>query len=224
MPYRKTPLVEGCYYHIYTKSIAEYKIFNSVEEYQRGFETMNFYRAENPPCRFSSWFSPSCRPEVRRPEVQKEKGRLGQLARIIAYCFMPTHLHLILQQLKEDGISRLMSLMLNSYSSYFNRKHNRKGPLWESRFKVVVVKNDEQLLHLTRYIHLNPVTSRLVNKPEEWVYSSHREYLGLVKEEQKICDFSGCLEVDPLRYQRFVCDRIDYQRKLAKIKKLLMDV
>jgi hypothetical protein len=49
MPYRKTPLVEGCYYHIYTKSIAEYKIFNSVEEYQRGFETMNFYRAENPP-------------------------------------------------------------------------------------------------------------------------------------------------------------------------------
>jgi putative transposase len=136
---------------------------------------------------------------------------------------MPTHLHLVLQQLKKDGISKLMNLVLNSYSSYFNKKHNRKGPLWESRFKVVAVQADEQLLHLTRYIHLNPVTALLVNSPEEWKYSSYGEYLSLTEKDQRICDFNGCLEINPLEYQRFVCNRIAYQRELAKVKSLLID-
>ncbi len=78
---------------------------------------------------------------------------------------MPTHIHLILKQLKEDGISAYMSKILNSYTCYFNRRTKRKGPLWESRFKRVEVTSDEQLLHLTRYIHLNPVTAHIVEEP-----------------------------------------------------------
>ena len=82
---------------------------------------------------------------------------------------------------------------------------------------------DEQLLHLTRYIHLNPVTALLVNSPEEWKYSSYGEYLSLTEKDQRICDFNGCLEINPLEYQRFVCNRIAYQRELAKVKSLLID-
>jgi putative transposase len=79
---------------------------------------------------------------------------------------MPTHIHLVLRQLKDGGISKFMSNILNSYSRYFNIKHNRKGPLWEGRFRKVLVGSDEQLLHLTRYVHLNPVTACLVDKPK----------------------------------------------------------
>ncbi|MCM8795996.1 MAG: transposase [Candidatus Omnitrophica bacterium] len=142
---------------------------------------------------------------------------------IIAYCIMPTHLHLILKQLKNNGISVFMGNILNSYSRYFNLKHKRKGPLWEGRFKNILVKNDEQLLHLTRYIHLNPVTASLVSNPEDWNASSYREYLQQVQAVEKICKYDDILEIDPVSYKKFVEDRISYQRDLAKIKNLIFE-
>jgi putative transposase len=136
---------------------------------------------------------------------------------------MPTHLHLVLKQLRAHGISQYIGRLLNSYSRYFNKRYERKGPLWESRFQSLLVESDEQLLHLTRYLHLNPVTAGLVESPETWEYSSYREYLGLVSKEEGACNYSGLLEIGPLAYQRFVCNRIDYQRKLARIKNLLIE-
>jgi len=134
---------------------------------------------------------------------------------------MPTHLHLVLKQLTEHGISEFMSLILNSYTRYFNTRHHRKGPLWEGRFKDVRVKTDEQLLHLTRYIHLNPVTAYMVGRPEEWGDSSYGEYISGVKDP--ICEFKGLLNIDPVRYKTFVEDRADYQRRLGDIKRLLLE-
>jgi len=104
--------------------------------------------------------------------IEKEK-----VIHIIAYCLMPTHIHMLLEEVKEDGISIFTNNVLNSYTRYFNTKHKRKGPLWEGPSKKVTIKSDDQLLHLTRYIHLNPVTAYLCNKPEEWPYSSYNEYI-----------------------------------------------
>ena len=59
---------------------------------------------------------------------------------IIAYCIMPTHFHLVVKQLKEDGISFFIQQILNSYSRYFNIKTKRKGPLWEGRFQNVIIE------------------------------------------------------------------------------------
>jgi len=143
-----------------------------------------------------------------------------KLVQIIAYCIMPTHFHLILKQLKEKGISIFMRNILNSYSHYFNIKHKRKGPLWESRFQNKFVETDEQLLHLTRYVHLNPVTAFLVDKPEQWLWSSYNEYLSKVDKDEKVCDYEGILDVEPVSYGAFTDERIDYQRELAKLKDL----
>ena len=136
---------------------------------------------------------------------------------------MPTHIHLVLRQLKDNGISKFMSNILNSYSRYFNLKHNRKGPLWEGRFKKIMVENDDQLLHLTRYIHLNPVTAYLVNRPEDWFASSYHEYIMSVVQENRLCNCTYTLDTNPTSYKRFVEDNISYQRELAKIKHLAMD-
>jgi len=116
-----------------------------------------------------------------------------------------------------------MNNILNSYTRYFNIRHNRKGPLWEGPYKKLAVETDEQLLHLTRYVHLNPVTSYLVNKPDEWLYSSYKEYLGTDNLSQKICNFGNLLDIRPNSYSEFVEDRISYQRELAKIKSLAIE-
>ena len=222
MPYRKVPLVEGEVYHIFTKSIADFKIFNTDKDFKRMLETVAFYVEKGLSCKFSLFAKRQTQPNFK-PVLQRHKTDVKKIVRILAYCIMPTHIHLILEQLEENGISRFINLVLKSYSKYFNLKHRRKGPLWEGRFKNVLVESDEQLLHLTRYTHLNPVTAFLVNDPQDWLFSSYREYIGLCEKEKSICDFSDRLNVDKSSYKEFVNDQIGYQRALAKIKDLAIE-
>lgn len=151
------------------------------------------------------------------------KQNQTQLVQIIAYCFMPTHIHLILKQLASDGISKYMKDTLISYTRSFNTTHQRKGPLWESRFRSILVSSDEQLLHLTRYLHLNAVTVGLVDSPDKWLFSSYKEYLSKGGDVENICQFDDILEIKPTLYRKFVLDQIGYQKELAKIKKLILD-
>lgn len=217
---RKDLLVAGQVYHIFTRSIADFKIFNNDAEFSRMLRVIRYYQREKPMVKFSRYIQLEENMQDNNTEkksyLEKEK-----LVEIIAYCLMPTHLHLILKQLKKNGISVFMSNILNSYTRYFNTKHKRKGPLWEGRFKNVLIEEDEYLLHLTRYIHLNPVTADLIDKPEDWLASSYREYIGENPEE--ICQYDDILKIEPNSYKQFVEDRISYQRELAKIKQYLFD-
>ncbi len=216
---RKVPLVEGEIYHIFSKSIADFEIFRNNLEYKRMRNLLKYYKIKNLSEKFSTFLKIKNKKEFYQKYFMGKEG----LVEIIAYCFMPTHIHLLLKQTEQNGISIFMSNLLNSYTRYFNVKTKRKGPLWESRFNNVVVKTDEQILHLTRYIHLNPVTAYLVDKPQDWIFSSYKEFLGKAKEEEKICNFSEVLNIEPETYRKFVNSQIDYQRELAEIKKLFLD-
>jgi len=217
MTKKKYPLAEGEVYHIFSKSIAGFEIFRQELEYQRMKNLISYYKQEKPSLRFSMFM------EIKNKEklFQKHFSEKRNLIDIIAYCFMPTHIHLVLKQLVANGISISMNNILNSYTRYFNVKTKRKGPLWESRFQRVLVKSDEQLLHLTRYIHLNPVTAHLVDKPQDWQFSSYREFLEKTKE--RVCNFSQLLEIKPIDYRKFVDSQINYQRELADIKRLFLE-
>jgi len=219
---RKDLLAVGEVYHIFVKSIADYTVFNNEDEFSRMLKLITYYRFKNY-LRFSDFLEL----KIVQKEglnnafniVSKDKEKLVQ---VVAYCLMPTHIHLVLKQLNESGVSNFMRKVLDGYTRYFNTIHKRKGPLWESKFKNVLVDNDEQLIHLTRYIHLNPVTAFIVDKPEDWIRSSYKEYL---KNSSKhpLCQFRDILEVKPSSYRKFVKDQISYQRELGKIKKLLLD-
>lgn len=214
---RKIPLVTDQVYHIFNKSIAGYEIFNNQKEFSRMIEAIHYYQWGVRKMRFSEW------EETKKDHLSERLSpKEDKVAEIIAYCVMPTHIHLILKQMRDKGISIFMSQISNSYARYFNLRHKRKGPLWEKEFENVIITTDEQLLHLTRYIHLNPVSVFLVNKPENWLFSSYREYSGEVKESQKICNYTF-LDINPLSYRKFVEDRIAYQRELEKIKNLILD-
>ena len=143
---RCVKLAEGYHYHIFTKSIAGFQIFMSKGEYFRMFNTVQYYQINKIPIPLSRFIRLS---GVQKIGVNKtllsSQGDAKKLVEIIAYCFMPTHIHFILKQSTEDGISNFMRLVLNSYTRYFNIKHKRKGPLWQGRFKNVLIESDEQL-------------------------------------------------------------------------------
>jgi len=219
MPLRKVPLITGETYHILSKSIAGYEIFRDERERERMRALFKYYQTEEAAFKFSVFFRTKDKQEFYQKHlVSKEK-----LIEIICYCIMPTHIHLVLQQLKENGIAKYMNNILNSYSHYFNIKTERRGPLWESRFNNILVETNEQLAHLTRYIHLNPATAYLVDTPQDWQFSSYREFLGKIKEDQQLCNYSEFMHIEPKSYKEFVNSQIDYQRELANIKRLFLE-
>ncbi len=206
-------LANGEIYHVYSKSIAGYKIFSNEKDYERIRKVIQYYQYDGLKTKFSD-----------RSFDSSNLLNKNKIVQIIAYCFMPTHIHLTLKQLSDGGITIFMRKALNSYTHYFNKKYNRKGPLWEGRFKSLLIVSDEQLLHLTRYIHLNPVTAYLVNKSEDWAPSSYKEYLNELDDSNKICCFREALDIgSPRDYKKFVENNIEYQRELSKIKSLTTD-
>ncbi len=219
---RKYKLATGQIYHIFSRSISNFEIFRNSFHYLRILNVIRYYQRENSPMKFSDFIKLS-KSKQSNFSVDALSLERKKIVKIIAYCIMPTHFHLILEQTKDKGISIFISNILNSYTRYFNTKHKRKGPLWEGRFKSVLVETDEQLIHLTRYLHLNPVTAYLVNSPEEWMHSSCREYLLKSEENDTVCEYESILDVKPDSYRQFMHDRISYQRELVKIKDLFLE-
>ena len=209
----KTILASDETYHIYNRSIAGYQLLKYKRNLDRFTDILWYYQYAKPPLRFSQYIESSEKPKLRG----------DKLIDVLCYCLMPNHFHLVLTQLTKEGISIYINRLLNSYSRYFNVRHSRKGPLWEGRFKRKRVGSNEQLLHLSRYVHLNPVTDLMVENPVDYHYSSYREYLKLT--EPRISDPTKVLgkSYSPERYQKFVLDQKDYQRRLNEIKSVLID-
>lgn len=109
---------------------------------------------------------------------QLEKYFLPAQIELLAYCLMPNHYHLLVL-LHDANLSAVMQRFSLSYSKAMARRFQRTGSLFEGPFQSRHVAKYEYLLHLSRYIHLNPVVAGLVSRPEDWEFSSYREYLGL---------------------------------------------
>ncbi|MFH1836713.1 MAG: transposase [Candidatus Omnitrophota bacterium] len=219
MPRRKLPLVESEIYHVYNKSIAGFEIFKNPLEYERMLRCIIFYNLLRQPCKFFM-FEKMIKKSLKDITPLINIYSASKKVDIIAFCLMPTHIHLILKQLSENGISDFLSLIQQSHSQYFNKKYERKGPLWEGRFKNVLIETDEQFLHTTRYIHLNPTSDNLVKKPEDWKYSSYKAYLdpSICKDNPILYSNDKYLEIDPSDYVDFINERIEYQKILNRIK------
>jgi len=203
-------------FHIFNKSIANFGIFKTANNAQRFVEILDYYNLPTIKKRFS---------------VAKEKGlykyqnllipREENRIKFISYTIMPDHYHLLIKILVDDILSKYINDVENSFTRFFNSKFKRKGPLWQSSFKAVRIRSNEQVLHVSRYIHLNPTTAGLVEKPEDWFFSS---YNNLISDKKFLGEIIGEISIsNPNSYKKFVENNQDYQKKLKRIKKLIFD-
>jgi REP element-mobilizing transposase RayT len=98
--------------------------------------------------------------------------------RLYAYCLMPNHVHLLIEQAGEYPLSRYMHRLQTAYTQYFNRTHKKVGHLFQGRYKAILVDRDSYLLELVRYIQLNPLRAKLEEEPGVYPWTSHKQYLG----------------------------------------------
>ncbi len=98
---------------------------------------------------------------------------------LICYCLMPNHYHLIVKTNDNYVLEKAMQRISNSYTKAVNKSLNRVGHLFQGRYKSKHILDNNYLVHLSRYIHLNPIRKNLVKKPEEWEFSSYMDYVSL---------------------------------------------
>lgn len=89
---------------------------------------------------------------------------------------MPNHYHLLVYLKIDEFSHKVMQPFGTSYTKAINKEQDRVGSLFQGRFKGKLIKRDDYLLHLSRYIHRNPVEAGLVSHPSEWEYSSYRDF------------------------------------------------
>jgi len=208
-------------YHIYNRGVEKRNIFLDNQDYSVFLFYLKCYLDD----------------KEKNIDKLKHNERLKVINRknfnneikLLAYCLMPNHFHLLIMQKSKRNITEFMRSLATSYVMYFNNKYSREGALFQGTYKAVLVENDEYLLHLSRYIHLNPIKTAKgqtldgVKKLVSYEYSSYPDYLGLRKTDwlktSIILDYFNSSEA-PLSqelllektYKTFVEDYIDDTR------------
>ncbi len=224
MPQRKTLLINDQIYHVFNRGIARMPIFSSLNDFYRFIEVVEYCRFANTPVSFSHLKKLSA--EQRTVVLHALQKENNVQIEILCFCLMDNHFHFLVKQITKEGISTWMSNVQNGYAKYYNVKHQRIGPLFQPRFQAVRIETNEQLLHVSRYIHLNPSTGYLVTieNLSQYPWSSLSCYLddtskySFVNSELVLALING-----KKNYQEFVFDQAAYQRELADIKHLTLE-
>lgn len=157
-------------YHIYNRGNNKEIIFHDEQDYRAflfrlgltmGFEKKNLNKNE---------IIKSPKSRIRITGFKLNDFRLH------AFCLMPNHIHLLIEQCGDESISKLLLRMFTSFSKYINLKHKRVGHVFQDQFKSVRIETNPQLMLISSYIHMNPVKDCLVNKPEEYKWSSYNDF------------------------------------------------
>lgn len=192
---------EHGYYHVYNRGIDKQKIFLDAQDYKY----------------FTSLFSRHLSKKLQSDRYGRDYKWLRPKVDILAYCWMPSHFHLLVYQ-KEDprALVELMSSIGTAYTMYFNKKYKRRGPLFESNYRASLILDDSYFAHISRYIHLNP------SDYKNWHYSSLSQYLGKASEEWVEPSYIAN-DFTPKEYEEFVDDYLDVKNELDLLKHELAD-
>ncbi len=191
-------------YHIYNRGVEKRTIFPDKKDYHVFTRLLELSLSGE-------------KPDFMEYTRVKDKSESLEL---IAYCLMPNHFHFLIKLLDESGMTEFMRSISNAYVAYFNKKYKRVGSLFQGTYKAALVDKDEYLIHLSRYIHMNPLD--INQKLEEYPYSSYKYFLDnesaltWVKPAAVLEQFNN-----PHEYKQFVEDyKID---SLKILKDVILD-
>jgi putative transposase len=221
MPGRKIPLVTGEYYHVFNRGVNKFSIFESTSCYKRCIDQINYYRHQKTPIKYSALIKLNY--DIRQSIWDLVLKSNEKQVEIVAFCLMPNHFHFLLKQTIDQGISKFMSKFQNSYTRFYNTKNSRTGPLLTGKFQAVLIESDEQLLHVSRYIHLNPLVGGVVKGFKQllsYKWSSLPDYYN--KPGKSICGSEIVLNQfkSSSSYINFLYKQLAYAKELNYLKHL----
>lgn len=173
---RNIKIAPGEYYHIFNRGVSKQLIFHDVMDYTRFLFLILYFQ------------SPVVLQNIGRPVKSFVKHRVfnidehkiikNRFVELTSFCLMPNHFHLTIKEVRENGISRYMQRVLNSYTKYYNTRYNKSGHLFQGPYKAVHVENNNQLLYLSSYIHRNPRELKEWSKKENsYPWSSYQDFI-----------------------------------------------
>ena len=214
--YERATFYPGGYFHVYNRGVAKQPLFLDTHDYRHFLETLSFYLDST---------------QIRRLSKTGAKDRrllfavqpIDPLVTVVAYCLMPNHFHLVLREEREKGVSTYMQRAMNSYTRAFNTKYRRVGTVFQGVFSAVGVSSDQQLLHVCRYVYLNPVVARMVHSAADYRWSSFAQLMS--ESESRLVDSQILLGIAGGRdqYKDFVNDYASYAQELGALKSLLIE-
>lgn len=128
------------YYHVYSRGINKSAVFSTDEDKDYFLYLIARHLSVEPVVNSKGYTYPHYRNKVE----------------LLSYCLMDNHIHLLIYQNELGALADFMQSVMSAYTAYYNRQHNRRGPLFESRYKSSQINKDDYLIHISRYIHLNP--------------------------------------------------------------------
>lgn len=189
MPNKRPQLVNDEIYHIVLRGVGDSLIFKDINDYYRGIFSLYEFNNTSP-------VTIRERRKIRSRQKQLSRGQSSDtrdlLVEISAFYFMPNHIHLLVRQIKKEGITQFMRKLGTGYATYFNKKYNRKGHLFQNRFQAIHIKNNEQLKTIFVYIHANGISliepkwkekgisnlKKVIKFLENYKWSSYPDYIG----------------------------------------------
>lgn len=201
---RKTSIAEGEYYHIFNRGNHKQVIFFDKRDRIRFLFLIIYFQSYITFENISRQVSYFIKNEAFNIDKNLEQKILNnRKIELINFSLMPNHFHLTVCEFKENGISQYMQRVLCAYTKYFNTKYKKSGHLFQGPYKAVNVKNNNQLLYLSTYIHRNPrEISEWKNKEQLFPWSSYQDYLKnnrwgkLLKQDIILEQFSSKKEYD----------------------------
>jgi len=178
--------------HILNRGVDKRKIFLDEQDYFRFIHDL-FEFNDLEPADISSYLFKKQYSDVGRQNIgERERRPRKLLVNLLAFCLMPNHYHLFLTPKIENGTALFMKKLNGGYVKYFNEKYERKGTLFEGRYKRIIIKDEAHFIHLPYYIHYNPLDlimpewrqgelrdhKKAMEFLENYRWSSHPDYLG----------------------------------------------
>lgn len=217
--------VENGYYHLYNRGVEKRPIFLDSLDYNVFLSYMKQYLLPKNEKELYDRLSDTNISSRERDKILKllRLNNFHGEIKLIAFCLMPNHFHLLVNQRSSTSIDTFMQSLCTRYTMYFNKRYKRVGPLYQGVYKAVLVEKENYYLHLTRYIHRQALTFQGETlEAKEKQPSSYGDYLKLRKTEWAFPDevLSYFSKTNPkLSYKAFVESKDDFDL----IEKLLID-
>jgi len=202
MPYRKEGFKDNGIYHVILRALDNNLIFKDVNDYYRGIFSIYEFNNANPVTiqarRKSRIAFKNAQQKLDRAPTSirlLQDDKRDKFVEVLAFCFMPNHIHLLLKQIKENGISKFMQKVGGGYGRYFNDRYKRKGHVFQDTFKSVYVKGDRQFMVVVPYILTNPTALIEPGWKEFGIRNHSAEEVIKFLEDYKWSSYQDCIGI-----------------------------